>query len=138
MLDIGSKITQLRKAKNWSQGELAEKIEASRAIIDKYERNENLPSVEMVIKMAKAFAVSVDYLLGEGEYASYDKETTRRLQDIEKLDPTTKTKIFDIIEPTYGMLKQGRPTEYDNLLLYKIPKLLILSHKHKNHQKSLP
>ncbi len=98
MLDIGSKITQLRKAKNWSQGELADKIEASRAIIGKYERNENLPSIEMVVKMAKAFDVSVDFLLGEGEYASYDKDTIRRIQDIEKLDGNTKTKIFDIID----------------------------------------
>ena len=98
MLDIGSKITQLRKAKNWSQGELADKIEASRAIIGKYERNENLPSIEMVVKMAKAFDVSVDFLLGEGEYASYDKDTIRRIQDIEKLDGNTKVKIFDIID----------------------------------------
>ena len=98
MLDIGSKITQLRKAKNWSQGELADKIEASRAIIGKYERNENLLSIEMVVKIAKAFDVSVDFLLGEGEYASYDKDTIRRIQDIEKLAGNTKTKIFDIID----------------------------------------
>ncbi|MEM0941133.1 MAG: helix-turn-helix domain-containing protein [Bacteroidota bacterium] len=85
-------------AKNWSQGELADEIEASRAIIGKYERNENIPSIEMVIKMSKAFDVSMDFLLGEGEYASYDKDTIRRIQDIEKLDSNTRTKIFDIID----------------------------------------
>ena len=41
MLDIGSKITQLRKQKDWSQDDLAKAINASRAIIGKYERNEN-------------------------------------------------------------------------------------------------
>ena len=43
MLDIGSKITQLRKQKNWSQDDLAKEINASRAIIGKYERNEIMP-----------------------------------------------------------------------------------------------
>ena len=38
-LNIGSKISNLRKDKNWSQGDLAQRIEASREIIGKYERN---------------------------------------------------------------------------------------------------
>jgi transcriptional regulator with XRE-family HTH domain len=66
-LNIGTKISALRKEKNWSQGDLAQQISASREIIGKYERNENLPSIEMVAKMARAFGVTVDYLIGEGE-----------------------------------------------------------------------
>ncbi len=54
-LNIGSKISTLRKEKGWSQGELAKQIDASREIIGKYERNENLPSIEMVVKMTRAF-----------------------------------------------------------------------------------
>ena len=73
-LNIGSKISALRKEKGWSQGDLAGRIEASREMIGKYERNENLPSIEMALKMAKAFGVTVDYLLGEGEYAAYDNQ----------------------------------------------------------------
>lgn len=73
MLDIGSKITELRKRRGWSQTHLAEAIEASRDIIGKYERNENSPSVEMALKIAKVFDVPVDYLLGEGKHSSYDK-----------------------------------------------------------------
>jgi transcriptional regulator with XRE-family HTH domain len=38
-------------------------------------RNENSPSLEMALKMAKALGVTVDFLLGEDEYSSYDKET---------------------------------------------------------------
>lgn len=98
MLDIGNKITQLRKAKNWSQGELADKIEASRAIIGKYERNENLPSIEMVLKMAKAFGVTVDFLLGEGEFSAYDKETVERIQNIQKMDDSTRSILFNVID----------------------------------------
>lgn len=97
-LNIGSKINFLRKEKNWSQGDLAEKINASREIIGKYERNENLPSIEMTLKMAKAFGVTVDYLLGEGEYSSYDKDTIDRLKSIQKLDSNTKSVLFNLID----------------------------------------
>lgn len=97
-LNIGSKISALRKEKGWSQGELAQKIDASREIIGKYERNENLPSIEMVAKMAKAFGVTVDFLIGEGENASYDKETVERISDIQKMDADTKNVLFNVID----------------------------------------
>jgi len=98
MLDIGTKIIELRKRKNWSQSDLAEAISASRDIIGKYERNENSPSVEMALKIAKVFDVPVDYLLGEGKHASYDKETVKRIEGIESLDGNTKSVLFNLID----------------------------------------
>ena len=98
MLNIGSKITFLRKEKSWSQGDLAEKIKASREIIGKYLRNENSPSLEMALKMVKVFGVTVDFLLGEGEYASYDTDTIERLKSIQKLDDNTRKILFNVID----------------------------------------
>lgn len=97
-LNIGYKISMLRKDRKWSQSDLAKEIEASREIIGKYERNENLPSIEMVLKMSKAFGVTIDYLIGNGEYASYDKETVERINDIQKMDNTTKDVLFNVID----------------------------------------
>ena len=98
MLNIGSRITLLRKDKGWSQGDLAKELGASREIIGKYERNENLPSIEMALKMSNAFGVTVDYLLGEGEFASFDKDLMDRIKDFENLDKNTKAKIFDVMD----------------------------------------
>jgi len=97
-LNIGSKIALLRKDKNWSQSDLAAAIGASREIVGKYERNENLPSIEMVVKMAKAFGVTVDYLVGEGEHAALDKDTVTRIGDILKMDDGTKSVLFNVID----------------------------------------
>lgn len=58
----------------------------------------NLPSIEMVAKMAKAFGVTEDYLFGEGENASFDKETKERLNDIQKMDEGTKSVLFNVID----------------------------------------
>lgn len=98
MLDFGKKIITLRKAKDWSQDDLAKEIEASRIMIGKYERNENSPSVEVLIKLAKVFDVSLDYLIGEGEIAHYNKEIIQRIEDIEKLDNSTRDKLFFLID----------------------------------------
>jgi len=97
-LNIGIIISNLRKEKNWSQIDLAQKLGASREIIGKYERNENLPSIEMVAKMAKVFDVTVDFLIGAGENAYYDKETVNRINDIQKMDTNTKNVLFNVID----------------------------------------
>jgi transcriptional regulator with XRE-family HTH domain len=63
-------------------------------MIGKYERGENLPSIEVIVKLAKAFEVSVDYLLGEGLNASYDKEMVKRLDEVEHLPADEKQRIY--------------------------------------------
>ncbi len=98
MLNIGDKIIQLRKQNGLSQSELAEKIEASRTIVGNYERNSNTPSIEMIIKIAKVFYVSLDYLIGEGQLSSYDKEVLKRIEDIEHLDQETRKNLFFLID----------------------------------------
>ncbi len=98
MVSIGERIVQLRKAKNWSQDELAKEIEASRVMIGKYERGDNSPSIEVIVKLAKAFDVSVDFLLGEGLNAAYDKEMVKRLDELESLPDDEKKRIFDYMD----------------------------------------
>ena len=98
MLNIGSKIIELRKAKSWSQEDLAKEIGSSRVMIGKYERNDNAPSIEVLLKMAKAFDVTVDYIIGEGQLSNYDKDVLKRIEDIEKLDDETKNKLFFLID----------------------------------------
>lgn len=98
MLDIGKKITELRKAKNWSQSDLAKAVQASRDIIGKYERGENSPSIEMTIKLSEALDVTVDYLLGKERFGKYDKEAVERLQEIQSLDDNTRKTLFSIID----------------------------------------
>ncbi len=97
-VNTGKIITELRKQKTWSQTDLATQSAVSREMIGKYERGEAVPSIEAAKKIADAFAVSLDYLAGEGINASFDKKNIKRLQDIEKLDTDTKEKIYFVID----------------------------------------
>ena len=98
MLNIGKRISELRKEKNWSQSDLANAVDASRDIIGKYERGENSPSIEMATKLAEALDITVDYLLGKERFGKYDKEAIKRLEGIQKMDEATRSKLFDIID----------------------------------------
>ncbi len=98
MLNIGKKIAELRKEKNWSQTDLAKAVDVSRDIIGKYERGEHSPSIEITTKLAEALEVSVDYMLGRERFGKYDKEAIKRLEGIQKMDADTKNKLFDIID----------------------------------------
>jgi len=98
MLNIGGKIAELRKAKSWSQEDLAKKVDSSRVMIGNYERNTNTPSIDILLKIAKVLDVSVNYLIGEGQLSTYDKEVLKRIDDIEQLDEETKSKLFFLID----------------------------------------
>ena len=97
-MNSGKIIAHLREDKDWSQTDLAGKSSVSRVMIGKYERNEAVPSIEAAKKIADAFEVSMDYLVGEGINAHFDKKTVQRLQDIESLTPQIKDKLFFLID----------------------------------------
>jgi len=98
MINFGSKIIRLRKQNSWSQEELAHRIDSSRIMVGKYEREENSPSVEVLVRLAKVFDVSVDFLLGEGANAAYDKDMIKRLEAVEVLPVHEKERIFHYID----------------------------------------
>lgn len=98
MSDIGTKIMNLRKRKGLSQTDFAQAIGASRTMVGNYERNVNAPSIEMIAKIAKVLEVSIDFLIGEGKIAQYDKEVIKRIEDIQQLDSDTQSKLFFLID----------------------------------------
>ena len=54
-------------------------------MIGNYERNSNTPSIDIILKIAKVFDVSIDYLAGEGQFSTYDKEVLKRIEDIARI-----------------------------------------------------
>lgn len=54
----------LRKSKNLTQTQLAERMWVRKSVISSYETGERNPSLDMVIKYSLEFRVTTDYLLG--------------------------------------------------------------------------
>ncbi len=64
-LPIHERLKELRKARGWTQNELAEKIDTDARMISHYENGKFVPSAEALIKIAEIFDISIDYLLIE-------------------------------------------------------------------------
>jgi len=96
-MDLGSKISALRKKKGWSQSELARKIEVSREIVGRYERNDAIPSIDIAKRMADTFEISLDYLVGNTE-EKLDKATLNRILEINKLQPKEREMVFTFLD----------------------------------------
>ena len=60
---IGNNITQLRKRAKMTQLELAENLHYTDKAISKWERGETIPSVDMLVEIAKFFDVTLDSLV---------------------------------------------------------------------------
>ena len=63
-MNIGDRIRDLRKEKKLSQSELANVLFTSQDTISLWELGKSLPGANDIIKLAKFFNVSSDYLLG--------------------------------------------------------------------------
>ena len=61
---LGQRINELRIAMGWSQVHLAEKLNISKQTVSNWENDNIQPSIEMLVRIAKLFHVSTDYLLG--------------------------------------------------------------------------
>lgn len=77
-------------------GVLASQV--SRVMIGKYERGDAVPSIEAAKKIADAFQVSLDYLVGEGQNAAFDKKTVQRLETIEQFPEEEKKTVFALLD----------------------------------------
>ena len=94
MNSILTRLLDLRRKKRLSQNELGQTVGVSREMIGKYERGEATPSLEIAIKISRALDVSLDYLIGERENATFDFKTIKLVKEIENLTPDLKDKLF--------------------------------------------
>lgn len=64
-MSFSNRLITLRKEQKIAQNELAQKIGVHANVLGRYERDETTPSIDMVVKIADALGVSLDYLLGK-------------------------------------------------------------------------
>lgn len=73
-------LQNLRKIKNMSQEQLAEKLEVSRQAVSKWESGQSTPDIEKIIIMSELFEVTTDYILkGVEPVNMVNKETINSL-----------------------------------------------------------
>lgn len=80
-MNIGEKLYELRKGKNLSQEEVADKLNVTRQTISKWETNQSTPDFDKIKPLCELYGITADELLtGEKK----EKEQPLNKQDIKK------------------------------------------------------
>lgn len=66
-MEFAEKLTALRKSRELTQEQLAERLHVSRQSVSKWETGQVVPEVDKIIELSKAFDVTMDYLLKPSE-----------------------------------------------------------------------
>ncbi|MFN3713700.1 MAG: helix-turn-helix domain-containing protein [Alcanivoracaceae bacterium] len=116
---FGNRLLAQRKERGWSQPELGKKVGTSGAIIGRYERGEITPSIDVAKRLADAFGVTLDFMVGDKTMPNilHDQTMLARWQEIDDLEPTERERILFVMDSlmrdakarqTYRMSAQGR------------------------------
>lgn len=62
-MNLGEKLFELRKAKNLTQDEVAEKLNVTRQTVSKWETNQSTPDFDKIIPISELFEIGVEELL---------------------------------------------------------------------------
>ena len=62
-MNLGEKLFELRKAKNLTQDEVAEKLNVTRQTVSKWETNQSTPDFDKIVPISELFEIGVEELL---------------------------------------------------------------------------
>ena len=91
-MSLGEKLEALRTAKKMSQKDLAERIGIAKSVISFYESGDRFPSYDVLIKIARIFNVTTDYLL------DVERERTVNVSGLSEEDIAAVTTVIDALK----------------------------------------
>lgn len=85
-------IVELMKQEGLSQKELAEKINVTEASMSRYIKGERTPRIDVLVKLANVFNVSIEYLQGLKEVDDFNEikrivaRNSKKMTDEQKME----------------------------------------------------
>lgn len=83
MSTFSKRLKKLQKESGFNQKQFAEKMGTTPKTLRKYLNGEKLPTVALIIKIAKTFEVSTDWLLGVPQKSETEKTITAEVVKIQ-------------------------------------------------------
>ena len=67
-IKLGKRLNELREEKGLTQEQLAVELGVNSVTYLRYEKSQRTPPLEFIVKVAKYYGVSLDYLFGINDY----------------------------------------------------------------------
>ena len=103
-MDIGKKISLLRKNKGLKQKELADILHVTDKAISRWESGIGNPDVTMLPQIAKVFDVSLDYLLSDEEGLPQPKNEEKTVEEIKTKNKPNRKAITIIVSSIFALV----------------------------------
>jgi transcriptional regulator with XRE-family HTH domain len=78
-VDLGEKLFELRKAKNLTQDDVAEKLNVTRQTVSKWETNQSTPDFDKIVPLCKLYEITPNELLFAENQDNEDNEDKKHL-----------------------------------------------------------
>ncbi len=101
-MTLGDRIKQLRQQRGWSQAQLSKKLNVHQKQISGYERGIHSPSIELLVRIAELFNVSLDYIAFDNREEKNiipiaDRELMQAVQQIDQLSAEDRDTIKAVL-----------------------------------------
>lgn len=90
-MDIGEKLFELRKGKNLSQEEVAEKLNVTRQTVSKWETNQSTPDFDKIVPICELYGITTEELLTGNK--PEEKEVVKTEDPKQEEKPLTKEEV---------------------------------------------
>lgn len=125
-IDIGKKIRELRKSKNFSIIDLSKESGLSTGLISQIERNMVVPSIKVMWKIANVLEVNIGYFFDEDDENIEEKIVVRK-DHRKSINTNDSTKSYELLMPNLN----NKSIEFILITLDKETKINkeLVSHK---------
>ncbi len=125
-IDIGKKIRELRKSKNFSIIDLSRESGLSTGLISQIERNMVVPSIKVMWKIANVLEVNIGYFFDEDDENIEEKIVVRK-DHRKSINTNDSTKSYELLMPNLN----NKSIEFILITLDKETKINkeLVSHK---------
>jgi transcriptional regulator with XRE-family HTH domain len=82
---FGKRLASLRKERQWTQDDVAQRLNVSAQAVSKWENDASLPDLDMLVQLASLFETTTDALLG------------KKVDQVVEMSPTTKRDLNKLV-----------------------------------------
>ncbi len=101
-MNLGDRLFELRKSKNLTQDDVAEKLNVTRQTISKWETNQSTPDFDKIVPLCDLYGISPNELL-TGNY------------DVSNDESNKSDEKFDFDEAKKHLFTRGKHDDYENM-----------------------
>ena len=127
-MNLGERLFELRKAKNLTQDDMAEKLNVTRQTVSKWETNQSTPDFDKIMPLCELFEIGVEELLTGKKPEEQQKKEEKVLtkQEVkEKSAKVVSTSIF-IYFAAVAFLMIAIPVQHANPIIASSIFLLLI------------